>query len=217
MTTNEYTDDWSDIESMMSDVLSAQSTAVASCATIIDNAQTILDVDLSTTQPSRLRSTSQSISSKINASIENERSALSQESAELATQLSLVQKLQNELSTLQTTNDTISQRHREAEEVIPILSAQANERVDELKCLESTHIKRLRKHKHELSLHALMTNIKWDYKQSATNNNNNGGGGNVLAGEVSMPNKAVHKRFVINKGELDEYEIAERLWSMIEG
>ena len=69
---------------------------------------------------------------------------------------------------------------------------------------------KLKKHKHELSLHALMTNIKWDYNQK-----------DVLAGEVSVPKKAVHRRFVIEKengsGSGGEVEIAEKLWGMIEG
>ncbi|KAL7540468.1 hypothetical protein ACHAXR_010165 [Thalassiosira sp. AJA248-18] len=47
---------------------------------------------------------------------------------------------------------------------------------------------------------------KWDYNRL-----------DVLAGEVSVPSKCVHRKFEIEKGELSEFEIAERLWGMIEG
>ncbi len=38
-----------------------------------------------------------------------------------------------------------------------------------------------------------------------------------MAGEVSMPGKSVHRRFAIEREEMGEFEIAERLWGMIEG
>ena len=63
--------------------------------------------------------------------------------------------------------------------------------------------------KHELSLHALVTNIKREYGLSKKE---------VLAGEVSIPNKCVHRRFVIDRGEdVSEYDIAEQLWTTIGG
>ena len=38
------------------------------------------------------------------------------------------------------------------------------------------------------------------------------------AGEVSIPNKCVHRRFVIDQGEdVSEYDIAEQLWTTIGG
>ena len=56
------------------------------------------------------------------------------------------------------------------------------------------------------SLHALLTNIKWDFNNT-----------NQLAGEVSIPNKAIHQRFCLDKNELSEFDISNKLWKMIEG
>ena len=58
-----------------------------------------------------------------------------------------------------------------------------------------------------------MTNIKWDYSACSSD---------LLAGEVSLPGKSVHKRFCIEKNGSSsavnsEYEIADKLWRMIEG
>jgi len=68
--------------------------------------------------------------------------------------------------------------------------------------------------KHELSLHAVMTNIKWDYGHRSSSMDKK----EVLAGEVSIPDKCVHRRFVIDRGEdISEYDIAEQLWTTIGG
>jgi hypothetical protein len=54
-----------------------------------------------------------------------------------------------------------------------------------------------------------MTNIKWDYTSL-----------DVLKGEVSLVNRGVLRKFEIDKMDndgLSEFEIAERLWDIIEG
>ena len=126
----------------------------------------------------------------------------------ISQQMDRVSTLENELHTLQSTNTSIQTRHQSALQSIPLHESIANEKIDELAQMECRNINKLKKHKHELSLHALMTNIKWDYNQK-----------DVLAGEVSVPKKAVHRRFVIEKENHGggEVEIAEKLWGMIEG
>jgi hypothetical protein len=80
----------------------------------------------------------------------------------------------------------------------------------------------------EISLHALMTNIRWDYDRTSTiTAENNLHNGNVnetnnsilLAGEIFHPTTHKMKTFTIDKSECnnDEYEIADRLWKLMEG
>ena len=85
----------------------------------------------------------------------------------------------------------------------------------------------------EISLHALMTNIRWDYDRTSTitgDNNNlynrneneipdNSNSSILLAGEIFHPTTQKMKKFTIDKSECnnDEYEIADRLWNLMEG
>ena len=66
-------------------------------------------------------------------------------------------------------------------------------------------MRQLDKIRRTISMYANMTNIKWDY-----------GRADVLAGEVSLPKKAVHRRFCVEKN-IGEVEIAEKIWGFIEG
>eukprot|EP00581_Thalassiosira_minuscula_P011368 CAMPEP_0183730228 /NCGR_PEP_ID=MMETSP0737-20130205/32301_1 /TAXON_ID=385413 /ORGANISM="Thalassiosira miniscula, Strain CCMP1093" /LENGTH=222 /DNA_ID=CAMNT_0025962667 /DNA_START=42 /DNA_END=710 /DNA_ORIENTATION=- len=157
-------------------------------------------------QPERLRSASREISTNLSSDIENEKQSLSNESNQLSQQLSFIQELESQISELQQSNADMISRRREAEQSIPLHRAVASEQLEEMDEIQSRHVRKLPKIKRELSLHALMTNIKWDYSRC-----------DVLAGEVSIPSRSVHKRFVIEKEELSEFEIAERLWAMIEG
>lgn len=119
--------------------------------------------------------------------------------------------LENQITTLTQQNDTIVAKRHEAEQNIPIFQSIASQQVDELEENEYKHVLQNTKIKNALSLHALMTNIKWDYSECS---------GDVLAGEVSLPGKSVHKRFCIEKNgnsDMSKFDIADKLWCMIEG
>ena len=199
-------EEWSTIESIM---LQFETTHKSTCQTdtsTVLHTKSLLD-EMSSTMSTELQSSSNEIISKIITSIKNEQDALKKESNELSTQLSLVQELESQRSTLTRNNTTIITKRRELEKQIPIHTTAASQEVAALDEIEYRHIKQLPKIKNELSLHALMTNIKWDY-----------GRVDVLAGEVSIPKKSLHKRFVIDKSSGEsEYVIAEKLWEMIEG
>lgn len=83
----------------------------------------------------------------------------------------------------------------------------------------------------EVSLHALMTNIRWDYDRSTAtavddensatgSSSSNNDNSTILAGEIFHPTTQKVKKFSINKAKCnnnDEYEIAESLWKLMEG
>lgn len=77
--------------------------------------------------------------------------------------------------------------------------------------VEHTHKKNIPKIQRELTLHVMMTNIKWDYTKCETTN--------VLRGEVSLNERGVLREFEIERpqGEGEECVVAERLWGVIEG
>ena len=203
--------DWKDLESEMSNLLSAQEN---NNRTIIDTTNysigVILGEILSSSEPQRLRTLSHSITTKLANSIHIEKTALDAESSEVSERMANVLHLENEISNLRRTNDDIITKKNELiNVVIPAQTALASTVITEIDNVENRHIKMNNKIKHELSLHALVTNIKWDYGLSKKE---------VLAGEVSIPNKCVHRRFVIDRGEdVSEYDIAEQLWTTIGG
>eukprot|EP00571_Detonula_confervacea_P016571 CAMPEP_0172310990 /NCGR_PEP_ID=MMETSP1058-20130122/13615_1 /TAXON_ID=83371 /ORGANISM="Detonula confervacea, Strain CCMP 353" /LENGTH=209 /DNA_ID=CAMNT_0013024031 /DNA_START=6 /DNA_END=635 /DNA_ORIENTATION=- len=196
---------WTSVESTMAQILTPtthdkdQSTSAAQRDLVL-----LTDIAAET---NRIRTSSRTITNSISNSIQNEKEALSNESNELSHQISVVQSLEEEISTLTRAQSSMVAKRREAEQSIPIHAAVASEQIDEREENQCRHIKKLPKIKQELTLHALMTNIKWDYNRT----------GGVLAGEVSIPGRSVHRRFVIEKDDLSEFDIAERLWGMIEG
>ena len=202
----EERDQWADVESMMAEMLSsADDNPQRDCANPT-NASADVIVDSMSLLADTLRTSSREISSAISASIEREREALDGESDDLSRQMGIIHDLEERASSLEATNADLLSRRREAECAIPVYAAAASEDIGELDEIESKHVRMIPKIKKELSLHATMTNIKWDYGRL-----------DVLAGEVSIPGKSVHRRFAIEREEMGEFEIAERLWGMVEG
>ena len=203
--------DWKDLESEMSNLLSVQDN---NNRDIIDTTNysigVILGEILSSSEPQRLRKLSHSITTKLTNAIHVEKTALDAESSEVSERIANVSHLENEITNLRRANDTIINKKDELiNVVIPAQTALASMVITEIDNVENRHIKMNNKIKHELSLHALVTNIKWDYGLSKKE---------VLVGEVSIPNKCVHRRFVIDRGEdVSEYDIAEQLWTTIGG
>ncbi|KAL7483254.1 hypothetical protein ACHAW6_008904 [Cyclotella cf. meneghiniana] len=145
------------------------------------------------------------ITSSINAKIELETNALQNESNELACQIRAVQALEEEVEKETKLAADIVAKRREVEQNILAYKAEAAEEVGAIDEIEMKHVKELPKIRRVISMYAQMTNIKWDYSQVK-----------VLAGEVSLPHKFIHRRFSIEK-DLSEFEIAEQIWGIIEG
>lgn len=145
------------------------------------------------------------ITSSINAKIELETNALQNESNELACQIRAVQALEEEVEKETKVAAEIVAKRREVEQNILAYKAEAAEEVGAIDEIEMKHVKELPKIRRVISMYAQMTNIKWDYSQVK-----------VLAGEVSLPNKFIHRRFSIEK-DLSEFEIAEQIWGIMEG
>ncbi len=171
----------------------------------------ILDA-LATSVPDGLLSSSGAISRSLYESIRIEEDALRSESSDLASKSAIVRRLEDEVEAVRRSISEVVSRRRELIEVdIPHHESLVSCGTSEIDEVVSRHVRDNSKIAKELCLHALLTNVKWIY---------GGGGENALVGEVSIPEKAVHRRFVIDRGDggsVSEYEIAERLWETIGG
>ena len=200
---------WAELESDMDDFLTRHDAtcdseiAIATCRSIA-----ILE-SMSASEPARVLSSSRAISASLAESIRVEESALRSESSDLDVRVAGLRRLEDEASSLRRAVSEAAARRREVSEVsIPLLASRASERIAEIDEARSRHVKDNSKITRELALHAALTNVKWDY----------GGDARVLAGEVSIPGRAVHRRFAIDRGDAaSECEIAERLWETIGG
>ena len=198
---------WADLESDMDDFLAQHDATCDSEIASTCRSIAILE-SMSTAEPSRVRSSSRAIAASLAESIRVEEFALRSESSDLDARRAGLRRLEDEASHLRRAVSEAASRRREVAEVsIPLLASRASERIAEIDEARSRHVRENAKIARELGFHALLTNIKWDY-----------GDASALAGEVSIPGRAVHRRFAIDRGDAaSECEIAERLWETIGG
>mmetsp|Transcript_2363 Transcript_2363/g.5112 ORF Transcript_2363/g.5112 Transcript_2363/m.5112 type:complete len:205 (-) Transcript_2363:124-738(-) len=194
--------EWDDTASVMEEILSVSNDSDG----VISSVRRSIAI-LSTLGEGKdlLRRQAREISQSVNSKIESEKKAVQHESDELSGQIQRVQQLEEEVERLEKFTADIVAKRRQTEQNIPVLKAEAAEVIDEVDEIQMRHIKEVPKIKMRYSLFANMTNVKWDYSRT-----------NVLAGEVSIPSKAVHKQFEIPKN-IPEFEIAEMFWNVIEG
>ena len=156
-------------------------------------------------QKESLHATTSEIISSVNTKIEHETNALQNESKELANQLRTVQSLEQQVDEQSKLATEMLHQKRQIEQNILTYKAEAAEEVGAMGEIEMKHVRQLPKIRREISMYAQMTNIKWDYSRV-----------DALAGEVSLPKKSVHRRFVVEK-DLGEVEIADKIWGIMEG
>ena len=184
-----------------------------------------------------LQSSSQ-ITTSLQSRIDFETSQLEMESRELSSKLQMVTSLENQVETLAKEREDMVERKKILETSIGMchgaMAAMTTTRTKN--GAEDgkeggtiiTKKKMIPKIGKEVSLHALMTNIRWDYDHSrATTTTIDSGNGDktendnniLLAGEIFHPTTQKVKRFIIDKTKCnnDEYEIAESLWKLMEG
>ena len=179
-----------------------------------------------------LQSSSQ-ITTSLHSRIDYETRQLELESRELSSKLQSVTSLENQLDALTKEREGMVERKKMLQHSMDVCH-QAMAAMTTMSSSENaaaaaatTKKKMIPKIGKEVSLHALMTNIRWDYDRStatAVNNfvtdNNDNDNSTILAGEIFHPTTQKVKKFSINKAKCnnnDEYEIAESLWKLMEG
>ena len=177
-----------------------------------------------------LQSSSQ-ITTSLHSRIDYETRQLELESRELSSKLQSVTSLENQLDALTKERESMVERKKMLQhsmdgchQAMAAMTMTSRENADAATTTKKKMIPKIGK---EVSLHALMTNIRWDYDRStatAVNNfvtdNNDNDNSTILAGEIFHPTTQKVKKFSINKAKCnnnDEYEIAESLWKLMEG
>lgn len=174
------------------------------------------------------------ITTSLHSRIDYETSQLESESRELSSKLQSVTSLENQLDALTKEREGMVERKKMLQHSMDVCH-QAMAAMTTMSSSENaaaaaatTKKKMIPKIGKEVSLHALMTNIRWDYDRStatAVDENSVTGSSNndnstILAGEIFHPTTQKVKKFSINKAKCnnnDEYEIAESLWKLMEG
>ncbi|KAI2513227.1 hypothetical protein MHU86_1265 [Fragilaria crotonensis] len=157
-------------------------------------------------QIKELQESSRRVRESLQDQIDHERKAFAEESDDLY----MIVQQSNELeSLLSEYNEKIAQ----LEEAQVKLRASvhhhkemASKQTEEMDQVELDRMHQVPKIKNQISLYAKTTGIKWDYHRD-----------HVLAGQVAIPSRGVVSRFSIDPREYDSFQIANYLWSAMEG
>eukprot|EP00574_Skeletonema_japonicum_P004909 CAMPEP_0201729438 /NCGR_PEP_ID=MMETSP0593-20130828/19119_1 /ASSEMBLY_ACC=CAM_ASM_000672 /TAXON_ID=267983 /ORGANISM="Skeletonema japonicum, Strain CCMP2506" /LENGTH=187 /DNA_ID=CAMNT_0048221787 /DNA_START=24 /DNA_END=584 /DNA_ORIENTATION=- len=185
-TTNDDNNDWLTLQAKMSSILTLQK----SQSTTLHQQITTSKSHLTTlaNHHSSLLDQSTQIQSSLSTSINNETRALQNDNAELSTQLDAIQSLSRQKEELLVTNSQLVDSFHSSSVNIDKYRNEASSHLTNISELEFTHKRNIPKIQRELTLHAMMTNIKWDYTKCEADEN-------VLRGEVSLVDRGVLREF----------------------
>ena len=117
-----------------------------------------------------------------------------------------LKSLEMELNNIRLKNLHLDEKQSTVKERIEGYRAEAKEEVEQIDELEEERKAEVPRLKQQISILATSTGIKWDYNRV-----------DVLAGEIDIPSQKIHKRFLIDMENYSKFEIANKLWDMIEG
>uniref|UniRef100_A0A7S1YQV0 Kinetochore protein Spc24 n=1 Tax=Ditylum brightwellii TaxID=49249 RepID=A0A7S1YQV0_9STRA len=147
-----------------------------------------------------------SVKHHIQRQIKEEEDACRREGEDLAKQNCHIAALEEEIRNLKIINDEVDQQKKESEQRTERYRAEASVEVEKIDEVEAAKIKEVPRMKKQLSLYAAMTNIKWHYEKE-----------NVMAGEVAVLSQGICRRFEIDPMEHSEFDVANAVWSLMDG
>jgi len=153
-----------------------------------------------------LREQSLAIQNIITAAINASSKRRDEELFELSCNNDKFSSLQTEVKTQRETNDILNSQNKDIEENIRKYQDESAQTIELLDDLEDRKKKEVPRLKRQVSIHAVATGIRWDYDRV-----------DALVGELEVPNKKMHRKFMIDTEELTDFQIANKMWDMIEG
>lgn len=176
----------------------------------IENAEAVLKSYVSemselTNVPKKIQSDGDDICSDINAKIQECSRNFSQEEENLRQILTHISNLQDEVNDIRNSVNESKEQEHEIRQKILLYNEQASERVvqiDEVELKKKEEVYRLQT---QISLHAHVTGIKWDYEDIDS-----------IKGEIDIPSKQIQKRFEIDREGKSEFDIVNSFWTMME-
>jgi chromosome segregation ATPase len=145
------------------------------------------------------------ICSDINSKIKECSRNFSQEEENLREILTHISNLQDEVNDIRNGVNESKEQEDEIRRKIILYNEQASERVvhiDEVELRKKEEVYRLQT---QISLHAHVTGIKWDYEDIDS-----------IKGEIDIPSKQIQKRFEIDREGKSDFEIVNSFWTMME-
>jgi seryl-tRNA synthetase len=116
-----------------------------------------------------------------------------------------LEELQTEIDRVMCKRNDLQQQLSQVNQQIETYSMEASQEIDGFDTVEMEKRDEVPRLKQQISMHAAATGIKWDYDRT-----------DVLAGEVSIPSKKVLKRFCIDLDEKSNFEVANKVWDIID-
>lgn len=115
-----------------------------------------------------------------------------------------IETLRKEVKGMKEQNSTLDAEKETSLEMTEKFRAEASQEIEKIDNIETDRMKEVPRLKHQISLYATTTGIKWDFTRV-----------NLHAGEVSIPSLGLHRRFEINPEDHSQFEIANMLWSFV--
>ena len=115
-----------------------------------------------------------------------------------------IETLQKEIDGMKKQNKTLDAEKETSVQMTEKYRAEASQEIEKIDNIETDRMKEVPRLKHQISLYATTTGIKWDFTRV-----------NHHAGEVSIPSLGLHRRFEINPEDYSQFEIANMLWSYV--
>ena len=146
------------------------------------------------------------IDDQIQNSIQECSKHFSQEEEELHQMRKHVDNLENEVDEIRDVVNQDKEEESQLKKQIEHYLEQANERVEEIDEVEVKKKEEVYRLRTQISLHAHVTGIKWDYDDDIDS----------MVGEIDIPSKQVQKRFAIDRENRSSFEVVNQVWTMME-
>jgi hypothetical protein len=145
------------------------------------------------------------IVSDINAKIKECSRNFSREEENLQQILTHISNLQDEVSDIRSSVNESKEQEHEIRQKIMLYNEQASERVEQIDEVEVKKKQEVYRLQTQISLHAHVTGIKWDYEDMDS-----------IKGEIDIPSKQIQRRFEVDREGKSDFEIVNSFWTMME-
>uniref|UniRef100_A0A7S3PXU5 Kinetochore protein Spc24 n=1 Tax=Chaetoceros debilis TaxID=122233 RepID=A0A7S3PXU5_9STRA len=154
-----------------------------------------------------IRKDAQSITGQIKSKIEMCTSSLSAEQAQLTEAEAHISSIQTEVSSIAINNAEVQHEMTQLRDKINHYSTLAEEQIENINEVEMNQKEEVYRLQTQISLHAHVSGIKWDYDESM----------DYISGEIDMPQTKTIKRFSLERADFSSFDLANHLWEMMEG
>lgn len=195
---------WSDTLEILEETLVGSGSLYADTLKHIDTCHHLLSQFETTIETGQARA--HRAKSNLTQKVQEAEHAQHEETKSLKAQQNELTELENDVNQLK---DLIRQKENEigdAMERIKMYEAEANQEVEKIDEVEAQMLREVPRLKKKMALYANVTGIKWKYNNE-----------NMREGEIAISSKGEVRRFSFDPLEHTDYEMANKLWDMMDG